>query len=62
MRKPYALVPSIVTFAVMLLIVVLLVEYTNIFNEWLAWVIVPVVLALVAYDFYLRSKGVGRED
>ena len=58
----YGLVSSIVTFAVMLLLVVLLFEYTNIFNEWLSWAVVPAVVALVGYDVYLRCRRVGRED
>ena len=61
-RRPHGLVPSVVTFGVALLIVVMLFEYTNIFNDWLAWVIVPPVIALIAYDVYLRARGVGLED
>ena len=61
-RQPYGLVPSIVTFAVVLVIVVALFEYTNIFNSWLAWVIVPAVVALVGYDVWLRASRNGRDD
>jgi hypothetical protein len=61
-RRRQGLWPSVVTFAFLLLIVVVLFEYTNIFNDWLAWVIVPAVLGLVAYDVWLRGWGSGRED
>ena len=56
-RQIYGLVPSVVTFALVLVFVVLLFEYTNIFTEWLAWVVVPTVIALVGYDAWLRGKG-----
>jgi 4-hydroxybenzoate polyprenyltransferase len=61
-RQPYGLVPSIFTFALLLVIVVLLFAYTDVFNSWLAWVLVPAVVALVAYDVWLRAKRLGRED
>ena len=60
--RPYGLVPSVVTFALVPVIVVLLFEYTNVFNSWLAWVIVPAVVALVAYDVWLRGRPNGLED
>ncbi len=33
-----------------------------IFNSWLAWVMLPAVVALIAYDVWLRARRLGRED
>ncbi len=60
--QPYGLVQNIVTFALLLVIVGLLFGYTDIFNSWLAWLMVPAVAALVAYDVWLRARRLGRED
>ena len=62
-RQPYGLVPSIATLSVVLLLfVVLLLGYTNVFNSWLAWVMAPAVVALVAHDIWLRARRRRRED
>ena len=61
-RQLHNLVPSVITFALMLLIVVLLFEYTNIFDSWLAWVIVPVIVALAGFDFWLRVRTTARDE
>ena len=60
-RQLFDLVPSVVTCALMLLISVLLFEYTTLFNSWLAWIFVPAIASLSGYDFWLRARTTGRE-
>jgi hypothetical protein len=43
-------------------IVVLLYEYTNVFDSWLAWIFVPVMVSLIAYDLWLRAIRAMRGD
>ena len=61
-RQLFELVPSVVTFALILLISVLLFEHTTVFDSWLVWVFVPAIACLSGYDFWLRVRATGREN
>jgi len=43
-------------------IVVMLYEFTNVFDSWLAWIFVPVMVSLIAYDLWLRAIRAVRGD
>ena len=58
-RQLFDLVPSVVTFALMLVIGVLLFKHTTLFDSWLAWVFVPAIASLSGYDFWLRVRTTG---
>ena len=55
-------VPSVLSFASVMATVVLLYEYTNVFDSWLAWIFVPVMVSLIAYDVWLRAIRAMRGD
>jgi len=56
------LVPSVLSFASVMAIVVMLYEFTNVFDSWLAWIFVPVMVSLIAYDLWLRAIRAVRGD
>ena len=61
-RQLFELVPSVVTFASMLVLGVLLFEHTTVFDSWLAWVFVPAIACLCGYDVWLRARNRGSRD
>jgi len=61
-RPALDLVPSVLSFASVMAIVVMLYEYTNVFDSWLAWIFVPVMVSLIAYDLWLRAIRAMRGD
>jgi len=56
------LTPSVVCFALILVFIAALVEYTNVFDSWLSWVVVLAVLVLVGYDAWLRVRVIRRSE
>ena len=61
-RPALDLVPSVLSFASVMAMVVMLYEYTNVFDSWLAWIFVPVMVSLIAYDLWLRAIRAMRGD